>query len=302
MKYNLIKNIKNIRSIKKIVIMVVLATFIIFLINIFIFGDDTGAIKKDRQDRLNAIIGKKQIIDCAGCHTTGQSPFTAKDTINIQFCFRCHREDIKFLVPISRQVHTYHKGNASALPGYPNDVDYNVRHKDISQDCNTCHIFGSGISPACTVCHSGRHIEDKKGAACESCHGSLDNLFEHKSILLETHNIFGNESCRMCHSADKITLELVNGNRVLIDQTNDLCKQCHFRTYEEWKRGDHISGVECVMCHDPHSPKYINQTILKIAKEIALEKKVEETPPKSKKEKDAEGVLRRKYSYDTVEE
>lgn len=283
MKQNSLRRIAEIKNIK-IIVVILIALFLLFSIIIF-EGDDEI---KDKQDRLNAI---KQPIDCSRCHTTGQPAFTAGDTIDMQSCYRCHRADIGFLVPISKEVHGYHKGNTSILPGYPYDIDYSARHKDILQDCNTCHIYKSGTSPACAACHSGRHIENKKSILCENCHGSLDRLFGHESITLETHDVFGNRSCKMCHSPDKTALELANGKKVPIDRASNLCKQCHFRVFGEWKNGDHVSVIECAMCHNPHSPKNINQTILKIAKTLA---EVEETPKETE--------LRRKYSYDTVEE
>lgn len=312
MKYNLklIKNLKlnNISKRRKIIIIIVLSIFLIFSISSFIFGENEDQkakeIRKIRQDKLDAIIGNKQTIDCIRCHTTGQPSFVAKDTINkLSSCYNCHREDIDFLAETSSKiVHIYHEGNLSVLPGYPNEVDYSTRHKDILGSCTTCHVYQIGKTPPCIVCHSGKHIEEKKSMVCADCHGQLSDLFRHKTVELQTHNIFGNNSCRMCHSSDKIALELANGNRVTMVQSSALCKQCHYGIYKQWANGDHISVVGCVICHNPHSPKNINQTILNIAKEITAEKKVETTPSKANSEKNVPVVIRRSYDYEKIQE
>lgn len=314
-------NIRDkIRKFRVIIIIAVLVISIVVLANIFISQEKQK--KSDQfQAKLNVIIGDKQTLDCNRCHTAKQSPFVAGDTINrSSSCYKCHREDIDFLVPVSSQVHIYHEGNMSILPGYlagtdgTDYIDYSARHKDVLGSCDTCHIYAKDKPPACIRCHSGNHVEDKigtgkigtdkvedsKSSICGDCHGSINDLFRHDTIRLETHNIFGNQSCRMCHSPDKISLELANGNRASVTKSSNLCKQCHFRIYKEWTNGDHISGVECTICHNPHSPKNMNQTIIDIAKEIVAEKKVDKTPPKSKNEEEAQRILIKNYNYDKV--
>ncbi len=293
---------------KTVIIIIVLAIFLVFSINTFVFGGKEDQkireLRKARQDKLNAILGNNQILDCTKCHVTGQSTFIAKDTINrSSSCYNCHREDIDFLVDTnSKQVHKYHEGNMSVLPGYPKELDYTTRHKDILGDCSNCHVYQSGKPPECVRCHSGNHIEEKKGLICLNCHTDIENLFRHGMIRLQNHNIFGNNSCRMCHSSDKIALELANGIRIPITQSSNLCKQCHEGIYKDWKNGNHISSVECVICHNPHSPKNINQTILDIAKDITTEKNAERPKSISKKEKESSGIIRQTYNYDNVQE
>lgn len=289
---------------KTIIIIIILSIFLVFSISTFVLGGNKDQkireVRKARQAELDVVLSNNQILDCTKCHVTGQSPFIAKDTINrSSSCYNCHREDIDFLADTnSKQVHKYHEGNTSILPGYPSGVDYSTRHKEILGDCSDCHVYQSGKPPECTRCHSGNHIEEKKGL-CLNCHVNIDNLFRHDIIKLQTHNIFGNNSCRMCHSSDKIALELANGIRISITQSSNLCKQCHEGIYRDWKNGNHISSIECVICHNPHSPKNINQTILGIAKDITTEKNVEK-PPVSEKEKESSGLVRQTYSYDNV--
>lgn len=267
----------------KMALAIVLTVLILISVGYFIFRDTRQFGIED----LNKILENKKIAECLVCHSAGQQNVVAKDTIDMpSSCYKCHREDLDFLVPVSKQVHIYHEGNISILPGYPKDIDYSLRHKEILGDCSTCHAYDSNKPPACIRCHSGDHVNSKKGIDCLSCHGKLDSLFNHNAINLETHNIFGNDSCSMCHSSDKITLELANGNRVSITQSSNLCKQCHSGTYKKWMNGNHLSNVECIMCHNPHSPKHVNQTIIEITKDINAEKKANDTSPKPTQNKD----------------
>ncbi|VVB92523.1 Cytochrome c3 [uncultured archaeon] len=302
-----IKQIRNIgtKKIRNTGIVIVAIIIPIFLASVFISGESGKNNNIQLQAELNAMLGGRQPLDCTKCHTAGQSPVNANDTINISSsCYKCHREDIKFLVNISKEIHIYHEGNIKALPSIGMS-EYTARHKETyDNNCNSCHAWRSDRTPECTRCHEGGHIESKKGTDCGLCHGSLDNLFRHETIRLEIHNIFENKSCRMCHSQDKISLELANGQKVPITQASNLCKQCHSGTYKDWLNGNHISGVECVICHDPHSPRNINQTILGIAGKITAEKKVGPTPtPDSNNDEKAAALIKNyRNDYENVQQ
>lgn len=303
-----IKKIRNIgtKKIRDTGIVIVVIIIPIFLAGVFISGEyGNNNNNKQAQAELNAILGSRQPLDCTKCHTIGQSPVTADDTINISSsCYKCHREDIKFLVTVSKDIHIYHEGNIKNLPSI-SISEYMSRHRETyDNNCNSCHAWRSDRPPECTRCHEGEHIESKKGTDCRLCHGSLDNLFRHETIRLETHDIFQNKSCRMCHSPDKIALEMANGQKVPITQASILCKQCHSGTYKDWLNGNHISGVECVICHDPHSPGNINQTILEIAGKITAKKNAEPTStPSSKNEEEAAAIIKKNaYDYEKVQQ
>lgn len=279
----------------KMALVIVLTLLVLINLTYFVFRDTHQFGIED----LNRILENKKVAECLICHVAGQQKVIAKNTVDISSsCYKCHREDLDFLVPLSKQVHIYHEGNTSILPGYPRDVDYSLRHKEILGDCSNCHVYEESKPPACTRCHSGDHINSKKGIDCLSCHGKLDNLFRHGTISLETHNIFGNESCNMCHSSDKIALELANGNRVPITQSSKLCKQCHSGTYNKWTSGNHLANAECVVCHNPHSPKHVNQTIIDIAKDINAEKKANEVTPKATSSEEIQIMPRVTYAED----
>lgn len=275
-------NVKaNMRAIiqdrKKMAIVVILGLSLLLVTGYIIFHKE--AYRYGIQD-LNNYLENKKFPECQTCHTSGQQTVIAKNTINMQSsCYECHREDVGFFVPVSKQVHIYHLGNISVLPGYPKEVDYSVRHKEILGSCETCHVYTSDKPPTCTKCHSGDHINSKKGIDCLSCHGNLNDLFKHNDIKLETHNVFGNESCNMCHSPDKIVLELANYNTIPITISSRLCKQCHSGIYKDWINGNHVYNIECIYCHNPHSPKNVNQTLINITKDITVAKKAKETPP-----------------------
>ena len=206
-----------------------------------------------------------KVVECTACHTTGQSDVIAKNTINNAACYKCHRSDIEFSIPISKEVHIYHEGDISILP----DLDYMKRHKSTrfiesedrwvrenTSDCSACHVAFAGDDPMdCTKCHvAGNHVNNHDNFYCESCHGFTNDLFKHSPIDLVTHDVFGEDSCLMCHSPDLIQLELANGNLVPITKPSGLCKQCHLEVYNGWSEGNHHSNEECTTCHNPHSP------------------------------------------------
>lgn len=192
--------------------------------------------------------------DCPECHTKGQLPVVAADTINLSACYKCHREGVEFSIPISVQVHGYHEGNRS-MP-YP-PLDYIARHPESAGSaCSACHINPGDKPKDCKNCHvSGMHIENNRDKECQSCHGMTSDLFRHPAINLITHEIFANRSCDMCHSKDRLSLQLINGAGVSVSKASDLCRQCHFGTYRAWAANSHHSKDECTTCHNPHSPK-----------------------------------------------
>lgn len=275
---NVKANMKTIiKDRKKMAVIIVIGFFLILVTSYLLLHKET--YRYGISD-LNNYLENKKFPECQMCHASGQQTVVAKNTINLRTsCYVCHREDIGFFIPISKQVHIYHQGDTSILPGYPKEIDYSTRHKDILGSCETCHVYTSDKPPTCTRCHSGDHVNSKKGIDCLSCHGDINNLFKHNDIKLETHNIFGNESCNMCHSPDKIVLELANNGRVSITTSSKLCKQCHSGVYKDWSQGNHFYSMECIYCHNPHSPKNVNQTLVNITKDINAAKSVKKTPP-----------------------
>lgn len=224
---------------------------------------------------------KKDILICANCHVEEQSSVAAKDTISTNACYKCHKEGIE--IPISVSVHIYHQGDLSIIN--TSQSDYIKRHKESPGECDNCHVYTRTNPPDCRRCHvMGDHMDNNRNSDCLSCHESINDLFKHPAIKLQTHNVFGDRSCTMCHSPNKMNLEMANELPVFIDVPSKLCRQCHYQIYKEWSNKNHYSIIECVDCHNPHSPKVnmsdLNITTEKLTKEekMVQEKKKKDEP------------------------
>lgn len=277
---------------KRIFAMTVLVCIILSTLGYMFFNDEYEYITKINKEK------EKMMTECIKCHTAGQSTVLAKDTIGNGICYNCHKEGVEFLIPVSLKVHTYHEGNRSLIPTF--QPDYLSRHKQNVGSCDGCHIYYEGSPPDCTRCHvTGVHMETNKDKVCISCHNSTNNLFKHPSIRekLTTHNVFSEDSCGMCHSSDKIGLQLANGGRVSITTASKLCKQCHYQTYKEWSNGKHLLNIECTICHNPHSPKLkmsdLNITKERISKDEAVKQK-EKTEERTEEEILKEALKKRR--------
>lgn len=257
------KVVPKIMARKKIAILVSIGMLAIIgaVTYIFLSGD-----KEDTEYIIQYDINKetKKVAECMKCHTRGQSVI-ANDTIDRNVCYNCHKSGIEFMIPISSEAHKFHDGNSSILPS----VDYLSRHKENPGNCDNCHVYNQERPTECKRCHElGSHVRTDK--MCVSCHNLTSNLYRHRFIEIQTHDVFGNRSCDMCHSKDKIGLQLANGIPVPFTVASRLCRQCHFGVYESWSNKNHIDIVECTICHNPHSPK-LNMSDLNITK-ISKEK------------------------------
>ena len=184
--------------------------------------------------------GVGAVLDCSMCHKTvpGKAAIRAIDTIEInsETCLKCHNPDYP-PKPIGYDTHLAHIGKYSA------QVDYLSRHPKAasSLDCNTCHM---NIGENCRNCHIKNipHIEPPLGYSCKGCHGQLDKLFQHPTINLKIHNVFGNDTkaCTMCHNPDNMaSLRLASGDIVSMQESHGLCFMCHSGKYNSWTSGKH---------------------------------------------------------------
>jgi uncharacterized CHY-type Zn-finger protein len=122
--------------------------------------------------------------------------------------------------------------------------------------------------------------EDLSDFACYVCHekkpAPLKFDSEHRVIVPEEHgNIVmahgshnRNNHCYNCHNENNLeTLHIRDGRDIPFRESPTLCGSCHGPTYRDWEAGAHgrISGywnkslgqpsrLDCVNCHDPHSP------------------------------------------------
>ncbi|MBI4283968.1 MAG: hypothetical protein HY663_05820 [Chloroflexi bacterium] len=88
---------------------------------------------------------------------------------------------------------------------------------------------------------------------------------------MKSHNILGegSKACWICHDSRNIgTLALLNGTKLSLADSSQLCGQCHAQRYEAWQKSTHgiLGGKEeleslggqklkCISCHNPHQPK-----------------------------------------------
>jgi len=282
----------------KVILLIIGMTVIFAFLLIFV------SLDKEVQEPINTEI--KDAVQCAKCHKRDQPIVIASDTIDISSCYKCHNIDFGFTIPISEQVHAFHQGNISIYSRENLSIlspsDYYSRHKGDDENCENCHIWTIDKLPDCKRCHSKQHIDNNKDNDCLSCHGSLNNIFNHGIIKLETHDIFKDRQCDMCHSKERTRFQLANGKTLDSSKSSLLCKQCHFETYNKWVGGKHLSTVNCVICHNPHSPTSVNMTKVNIiiaASSNDVEKEDDKKEDKKSKEDELEAILRRpSYRYD----
>src|SRR3989304_1297522 len=228
-------DIKN----KKIIIFASVGIVILVGTLLYVFGDYIFGSGDSKDKNAEYIIQydknkeDKKIAECTKCHTIGGSPVEAKYTIDRNACYMCHDKNFEFLIPISPDVHQFHEGNMFSLPSGTNYAD---RHKKDAGTCTNCH---RDKPIKCQLCHKiGPHFRTNK--ECTPCHNFTNNLFKHSLVKFETHDVFGNRSCNMCHSPDKVHLQLANGVPLPMTEPSLLCRQCHYATYEDWSSKKHI--------------------------------------------------------------
>lgn len=187
------------------------------------------------------------VLDCSMCHKTvpGNAAVRAIDTIEIsnKTCLKCHSSEYS-PKPIGYDTHLAHVGKYSAK------VDYLSRHPKAADsiNCDNCHM---NIGENCRNCHTRNipHIEPPLGNSCKGCHGVLDKLFQHPTISLKIHDIFGENgvngtrACSMCHNQDNMaSLKLASKDIVSMQESHGLCFQCHSDYYNLWNSGQHHSN------------------------------------------------------------
>ena len=94
----------------------------------------------------------------------------------------------------------------------------------------------------------------------------LDCLECHQQEL-EYHDALGtgNDACWSCHdSEDMSQLHLADSTSISLDESSQLCGQCHEERFGDWERGLHgfqEYQAKCVFCHDPHKPQMLFEGI-----------------------------------------
>ncbi len=94
----------------------------------------------------------------------------------------------------------------------------------------------------------------------------LDCLLCHKQTLSYHDKLGeGNAACWTCHvSADPnmSTLHLSDGTPISLQDSPQLCGQCHQSRYSAWLEGTHgipgtVAVIKCTACHNPHQPQVV---------------------------------------------
>lgn len=108
----------------------------------------------------------------------------------------------------------------------------------------------------CVQCHDGG-IEPSTGSEPRRAHWQIERAHGDAREL----------ACQTCHSIDgESMLVSIHGRPVSIDQSHELCGDCHFEQLRDWKGGAHGKRVaawagervvqQCTACHDPHDPGF----------------------------------------------
>ena len=111
---------------------------------------------------------------------------------------------------------------------------------------------------------------------CSDCHPEEHETNPKRRVLTEEHTdiVLRHDErhrwCLDCHDPDdRERLRLASGERVDFHHSYRLCGQCHGDKYRDWRAGVHgrrtgswtgrgagRTGVVCVHCHDPHTPRF----------------------------------------------
>lgn len=93
---------------------------------------------------------------------------------------------------------------------------------------------------------------------CQACHGERHaqwSASNHKSV-----------SCEVCHGAAQGHPQ--NGKLPIPSDTVKLCTLCHEamperpRTQPQVEVAQHSAGQQCIVCHNPHSPKIVSAAVM----------------------------------------
>ena len=106
----------------------------------------------------------------------------------------------------------------------------------------------------CTSCHAGRSVV-LAGRRIGDAHQNIRPVHPRQA----------GTACSACHAPENVALvALRSGERATMDESYQLCAECHFREVEAWAAGAHGKRLDgwqgrrvvmaCADCHDPHGP------------------------------------------------
>jgi hypothetical protein len=114
------------------------------------------------------------------------------------------------------------------------------------------------VQKNCLNCHKDGRLEAVGGKEADS-HWDLQKIFKHASPQVM--------SCTTCHNSTDITqLKMLNGEKLAMDKSFQVCAQCHFKQEQDWRLGAHGKRLgswrgertikNCASCHNPHKPAF----------------------------------------------
>jgi hypothetical protein len=106
----------------------------------------------------------------------------------------------------------------------------------------------------CTSCHLGRKLVM-----------TVERVADAHEDIQPVHPKQTGSRCSTCHASEDVEqLRLESGARASLDQSYQLCSQCHFSEADAWAHGGHGKRLDgwqgrrvvmgCTDCHDPHRP------------------------------------------------
>lgn len=118
-------------------------------------------------------------------------------------------------------------------------------------------LHRDGDAYECSICHDG--FEGTMGE--DALQGEHADIFFDHALSLQ---------CLNCHNPKNADAYVYHdGSEIPGDQPTQLCAKCHGLHYEEWELAVHgrVNGtwdpaygeqakLDCIQCHDPHSPKF----------------------------------------------
>ncbi len=135
------------------------------------------------------------------------------------------------------------------------------------------HLFMTGIISSFVTASAWANVGDNY--PCLKCHQNFSkakilNLTlplkkEHQSLSFK--HMKNEKSCLLCHSDNSPNeLNMLDGKKISMSESPQLCGQCHGPIYFDWQEGIHGKlfgkGTDqkrkfiCAECHDPHNPKF----------------------------------------------
>ncbi len=229
---------------------------------------------------------------CLNCHTTGFSIMTGRFEIDSVSCENCHGPgntmNVNNTVALCAECHT------EPYPTYDEWIRSGPAHGQAT--CYNCHeehtaglVFNTPTE-TCGQCHESHVLEEEStlhgqnGVQCTDCHmafvpanfekglsGYTGHSFEvtdahldcttcHNRTLVK-HDVLGSQAfaCLSCHGEiHRLELRLVNQTVLPLNNSVQLCAQCHNERYTAWAQGTHGQPenpeAQCTECHDPHDP------------------------------------------------